>query len=837
VNSCTVQRVLRSTAILLLAGGWSSAAAQKVTMVDVGVVTPAQIVSGETISGLLVTNPRDFSSIAALQVLPTQIPAIPNVNSADLLKHYKVLAGSGTTYLPADGPFSFTAADSVALQIARSDIENAPVTTARIPLSFSHAPSPSFSDYGYSTPPLMLPGAVHLIHGPLSGNSTQTQLNVNGTAAKIVAESPRELFCFVPPTLQPGPAEWTLQDSGRRTRLKSWVLALQMSADKLKLQRGESTAFHVYIRGAEAIPKEAWFGSGTVPELVDPALISKFLPGFQPPSPMQPGVLVLTLENMSTGTVVMSGGNKLALTFHYGDAKYEHHGTLTATRAGSFNVDGTLIPFLHDLPGIGLPADNVPQPAAGIANNLRQAAQQWRGLAVQVQQMSPPPNNNPNVGENTVRNYNRNGDRLDQVAHEVEKNAANEPPPTLSADDKKLIQQLHESADFWHEEAEKARQWAHDSTDEKSRKYWEEEAKWDEANAKRREDLIHHMEGKSGQTVTQSDPPPPPIPTTPQEPVTVSRGDNPPIHTPSPSPTPTPVTTTDKKKREDCPQRGKGCVVLIIDFSHNVTWEFDMETLSKKFAAAGCDTDYVTPDLWEIPLPQTYGYEGVASYTTKPDAKDQDKAREHNMPEWKKVRDAIARHREKVAKGVELAVEIVNGHGDPKSGEGVSRCGDWVWKEYSGDFLLRADFHEGNYRAANKNVCGWFTSDFSCYGGLTPKVVDELDNLTTSTCSQKSTIACGNHAGWEADSSTSTATSTETCSNASIGWQKSYIGDPLDEEIERRKNSADATYTKLIEALREKAGESSTARYADRGYAKDKPPTHARGGYGEESSK
>jgi hypothetical protein len=818
----------------------ADAAAQKVSQVEVGIVVPKDVITGETISAAMVANPKDFAGIAALQVLPAQLPGIPGVNAADLLKQYKIQAGDGAGFVPATGPFSFTAADSVPLRITRADIENAPVIAAKIPLAPRMASPINLDGPGFRIPPITLAGAVHLIRGPLSGDSSQTRISVNGAASKILAESPRGVFCFVPPAIPAGPAEWTIEDSGRRTRLKTWVLALQMSADKLKLMKGESTAFHVFVRGVESIPREAWFGSGSVPELVDPALITKFLPGFKPPSPLQPGVLVLTLENMSAGTVVMSGGNKVALTFGYGAQKYEHHGTITATRAGSFDIDGTLIPFLHDLPGEGLPGDNVPQTAAAIADGLRQRAQQWRGLAIQVQELGPG-NTDAGTGENAVRDYNRNGDRLDQVANEVEKNGAHEPPANLSADDKKLIQQLHESADFWHKEAEKARQWARESADDKSRRHWEEEARWDDGNARRREDLIHHMEGKTGQITTQSDPPPPPVPTTPQEPVTVGRGDNPPGHTPSPTPTPTPVSTTEeKKKEEDCPQRGKGCVALIIDFSHNVTWEFDMESLSKKFTAAGCDTDYIAPDLWEIPLPQTYGYEGVASYTTKPDPKEQEKAREHNTPEWKKVRDAIARHREKVAKGVELAVEIVNGHGDGKSGDGVMRCGDWVWKEYSGDFLLRADFHEGNYRAANKNVCGWFTSDFACYGGLTPKVVDELNNLTTSTCSQASTIACGNHAGWEADSSSATATSTETCSNASIGWQKSYIGDPLDAEIDRRKNlppGSASSYTSLIEALRSKAGESSTSRYADRGYAKDKPPVHARGGYGEESSK
>ena len=645
-------------------------------MVDVGVVLTSHVISGETIAGSMVTNPRDFAGISTLQIIPAQLPGIPGVSTADLLKKYKVQAADDAAFVPADGPFTFRAEPTVEFKVARSDLENAPVATVRIQLRLD--PGPIQPESGFRIPPLTLAGAVHLIHGPLSGDSRKTRITVNGSSARILAESPREVFCFVPPATAVGPAEWFVVDSGRRAHLKNWVLALQMSADKLKLMKGESTAFHVYIRGVETIPQEAWFGSGTVPELIDPALVTKFLPNFRPPSPNQPGVLVLTLENMSVGTVTMSGGNRLALTFGYGEPKYEHHGTLTATRAGSFDIDGTLIPFLHDEPEI---------------------------------------------------------------------------PPTLASD-----------------------------------------------------------------TV-----------------------ENPPLRTPPPSPTPTPVNTTDKKKKEeDCPQRGKGCVALVIDFSHNVSWEFDMESLSRKLTAAGCVTDYVAPDLVEIPLDHTYGYEGVASYTSKADPKEQEKARQHNDPEWKKVREAIAKHREKVSKGVELAIEIVNGHGEGLGKTETLACGYWEWQEYTGDFLYRAEFHAGNYRAANKNVCGWFTSDFSCYGGLTPKVVDELDNFATSTCAQASAINCPIHAGWEADSSSSTATSTETCSNGSVGWQKSYIGDPLDAETERRKNLSlgpMAGYGPLIEALRAKAGESSTARYADKGYAKDKPPSHVRGGYGEESSK
>lgn len=195
-----------------------------------------------------------------MQIVPAQLPGIPGVSAADLLKKYKLQAGDSADFVPADGPFSFKAADKLQLKVTRSDVENAPVTTLQIPLTLGSAPTTPAGS-GYRIPPLTLPGAVHLIHGPLSGDTRKTQITVNGTTVKILAESPREVFCFVPPTTQIGPAEWILEDSGRRVHLKIWVLALQMSPDKLKLMKGESTAFHVYIKGVETIPQEAWFAA------------------------------------------------------------------------------------------------------------------------------------------------------------------------------------------------------------------------------------------------------------------------------------------------------------------------------------------------------------------------------------------------------------------------------------------------------------------------------------------------------------------------------------------------------------------------------------------------
>ena len=797
----------------------SAHAAQKASLIDTAVVLPSEVITGDRISATMVTNPKDFAGLPGLRLVPAQLPAPAGSTPTDALRQFVVQAGNGPAQA-ADQPFSFVVTGDLILQVR--PMHGPADAGVRIPVSFTVPSNPIIRPEGFRIPPISLPGSMQTVRGPFSGDATQTAITANGTPARILAESPYTLYYTVPPAAAAGVSEIVINDHGRRTRLKTWNVALQMSADRLQLKRGESTAYHVFVRGVETIPREAWFGSGAVPELVDPAQVQKFLPGFTPPSSVDSGVLILTIENMSPAGVSITGGDRFALTFRYGQAKYEHHGTIVAKQAGGFSINGTLIPFLHDQAGEGMPGDHVPSGApADTAAALRERAREFRGLAVDVRQAGGGGNNGPRkAGEDAVTNYQRAGDRLDQSAYQLEDNAVRQA-------DQKLQDQLRESARFWREEAERSRRWAREATDDRMRKFWEDEAQWDEANARRREELTG---GKTPGTVAKADPPPPIVPTTPQTPP-------PTASTPPVTPTPAqPVSTSKKKREEDCPQRGMGCVALVIDFSSNVSWEFDMKSISGKLQAVGCETDYVTPDLQEIPLPYPIGIEGVASYTVQPDPEDQRKAREHNDPEWRKVREAISSHRAKVAKGVELAIEIVNGHGFSKSASSTLACGAWVWKEYTGDYLYRSSFHEDNYHAANKNVCGWCTSDFSCYGGLTPKVVDELENLTTSTCSAASTIACGNHAGWEADASMSSASSTETCSNGSIGWQGGYIRDALDKETERRKElgvGSKGSYAELIQALHSGATASATSRYGDRGYAKDKPPIHARGGYGE----
>lgn len=729
---------------------------------SVGVVIPRDLARGEQASGSLVLNPGNYTNIPGVQVIATMIPA--QTGSAPALNNFQIEL-NGQTHA-ANFPFTFTVGDKLDLRLKSAGTPGIQPVNINVAL----APGSTVARQAqFTAPPIALAGYLQIIHGPFDGDSSNTSVNINGNEAHVLAESPRALFYQIPDNVAPGPANVDVKERQRHCRLKIWIIGLQMSADRLQLKRGESTAFHVKITGAETIPREAWEGGGEVSELVDISSVHKFLPDFKPPAPSQPGILLLTIENKSTDVVSMSHGERIALTFSEGSKNFEYHGSLHSKQAGGFNVDGMLVPFLHELPC----QDAGPGNTVEVASNTGDNAGKNRGEGQHT-----GTGTDHGGGTTTTPGSGQSG-----KSGQSSTSGGKTPGSSTTTDSSNTPQGDTNKPGLG---------------------------------------TTTGGGGTTGNPPTTTD-----KPNTPENPNTPTTPGNPEIpKTPTtPTPTPTPTPTEHKDEQKDCPQRGKGCVALIIDFSADYSFEFDMSTIADKFAKAGCDTDYITPKFKTVPKESMF---------STPSAEEIKAAQDHNQKEWDAINAAIATHRQKVSKGVEVAIELTNGHGgDVMAG---LPCGDVEPADWFGSYIRRDDFHLGNYRAANKNVCSWFTADLTCYGGLTPKAVDELENLTTATCNKASAIACPNHAGWEADGSMSSATSTETCSNGSVWWQSGYVKDALEAEIKRRDAGQKADYSSFIQQLHSKTVESTTARYTDRGYAKDHPPAHARGGYGEQST-
>jgi len=611
--------------------------------------------------------------------------------------------------------------------------------------------------------PVMPDSGIALVHGPFHGDASKTRIAVNGEPAKVLAETAREVF-FEPHHLRDGHNNVTVSEGSRTASLAFVAPKLAIGAAKTMLSENESTDIKVTVSALNDLPESAW-KSGTPAELYDPAAWS----GAR--NSGMNGKLLLTIKNDSPDVVMMAGatGNTVTIPLSREDLNngtYEWTGSVTARRAGSFNLEATIVPLLAE---VG--AAESPISAAARQPDDKSAERERRPKS------PDEPKDENSEGETVV-------------------------------------------------------------------------------------------EGGGGIPVGM---PTPTIAGPPQNPEN-----------------PVPVTP-DKNK--DCPQRGLGCAVLVIDIlgvreGNNEANSEEKAALNKLVAklgkkGLGCDVDEVVANFQNIPLvavekvvdrKEINGHNRpiIKVHNLYPNDDETKEKEKHNIEEWKKIAAAITNHREKVKKGKEIAIEIIDGHGahgspGTETGKKGSACGNWgpgvelgyytpqekSLSQPEGDAenyteplfaMWRDEFHEGNYQAANHHVCDWIVYDFSCYSGLTSMAIDELENRgAPATCTQKSIVNCSSHAGWELDSASGTSVCTKKSSSQDVTLATvdlSGIANNASSVEELGQMLGKAMDNKIKEENEKAAkGESGSANsyYMDKGYKKDPDPTppkeHPHGGY------
>jgi hypothetical protein len=223
---------------------------------------------------------------------------------------------------------------------------------------------------------------------------------------------------------------------------------------------------------------------------------------------------------------------------------------------------------------------------------------------------------------------------------------------------------------------------------------------------------------------------------------------------------------------ETCPAATLGCQVLIIDFGMWVD-EKDSSQTSAAFTAAGCNVVEAWPFM--RPLPKSYTVNTIVGpVTIPPDPAKVAAVKASNGAEWAKVADKIRTHRQAVAKGANLAVQILSGHGSHTG------CGTVGPKFSTGAGVLgRASFHAGNYAAESHSVCSAAAMDWTCSGGLSVKAVQSLDNTGAASCSVAPPISHPLHAGYYADMAMSLAPAGSYCTDAQVGVEDTSLSNAI----------------------------------------------------------
>ena len=320
----------------------------------IGLVLPTDCHPGDTLTGTVVLNPKDYEGIPALRVVELQVPLEYGADGKPTLHGVTVDLGSGHGQ-PADGPITCTIpkdGSKISVTVGRTDTPQ-PIAKTDVPVK---AQPPAASAPRYVTPPVCVNnGGPQVIRGPFSGNGSTTNIEVGGRPALVIAETPREVYYNLPEGTAAGDNTVVVHERGKEVSFHVCVVNLGMSADRLTLLRGESTNFTATVSGLDGLPSSAWLG-GTPSDLVDLEWIRRVAPGLKMPRAGQPGVLLLTIENRSPDTITLekAKGEVIVLTIDRGSLKngaYEFRGTIHSKKSGGFSIHGTVVPFLAPAEG------------------------------------------------------------------------------------------------------------------------------------------------------------------------------------------------------------------------------------------------------------------------------------------------------------------------------------------------------------------------------------------------------------------------------------------------------------------------------------------------------
>jgi hypothetical protein len=118
--------------------------------------------------------------------------------------------------------------------------------------------------------------------------------------------------------------------------------------------KGQSTAIHATILGAESIPASAW-RAGFDKDLDSPQRLAETVPASALTAD-KPGVIALRVQNKSQDTIALSDAKanqvmKLLRREDFSGGSYTYDGKVKSLRAGTFHVEVIVTPLLAPIQG------------------------------------------------------------------------------------------------------------------------------------------------------------------------------------------------------------------------------------------------------------------------------------------------------------------------------------------------------------------------------------------------------------------------------------------------------------------------------------------------------
>ncbi|HEY4491315.1 MAG TPA: hypothetical protein VI958_04905, partial [Acidobacteriota bacterium] len=289
----------------------------------IGLVVPSGMRPNEEFTSKVVTDPDTFANAPGIDLIRVEVPVEIDETGTPVLDDLYIETGDGVKQ-PANDLFHCKLSEDIRdIRLKVFDDEQQ-LLERELPLEPPRENDPE----QFQTSPVCVKGGAQTVRGPFDGDASNTGADMNGGELEVVAESPRSLVYRLPERITSGPNILMVREGDTAVEFPIAILELTLTAERLTLQRGESTSFKAIVSGFENLSDSAW----------------------------QSGEVLLILQNASPETVSLSGAENEALTLKIKksavkDGRYEYKGKIRSKQAGTFNIQGRVIPMLALISG------------------------------------------------------------------------------------------------------------------------------------------------------------------------------------------------------------------------------------------------------------------------------------------------------------------------------------------------------------------------------------------------------------------------------------------------------------------------------------------------------
>lgn len=330
---------------------------QQASNVLIGVVIGNDTRTGEKTTARVVADPKPFRSIPGLRVIEMTTRVAIGKNGKPDVDTLQARIGEGPAQSCSKPLTGTVPSNAKTVRVSVGQPGGTPAT-GEVPVvpGQPRTPPMTVDPKQFRTPAALQRGTVGVVQGPFDGNNLGTSVMVGGRPAEIIAETNGALYFAVPGNLQPGQTAVVVEEQGVKMKFKVACVGLQLAAGRLQIEKGESASFTATVTGADGLPASAWQSSdaNATASVIDMKEVQQMAPKFRPPAQGAPGMVLLLLQNMSPEIVSMSGGQVVKQELNQGSfsgGPYTYQGSVGAHQRGTFQIKGTVVPFLAPVAG------------------------------------------------------------------------------------------------------------------------------------------------------------------------------------------------------------------------------------------------------------------------------------------------------------------------------------------------------------------------------------------------------------------------------------------------------------------------------------------------------